>query len=638
MQRLKYFASGARWFLLAALALVSGGCRRESSTASTSSTNEPVPVRLVDVTQRAGIQFRHNNGAFGAMLMPESMGSGAAFFDYDGDDDADLFLVNGRDWAPREVAAIKNGSARQQIAEVNLKIPPQPQRRRTTGKLFRNNGDGSFSDATQGSGLDVEMLGMGASAGDYDNDGKTDLYVTAYGRNYLFHNRGSGRFKEVSALAGVQDAGWSTSAAWLDYDRDGRLDLFVCHYAQWTPANNRYEVAPGTKRATYSDTRPYKGELNRLYHNRGQGRFEDVSRAAKIHAPTAEHRFANIMRQYKVPGADTLREPRGNSLGVSISDVNGDEWPDIVIANDIEPNYLYLNNQNGTFREAGAKLGLAYNTQGQTRAGMGIDTADIDGSGTEAVLIGNFSEQMLGLYRKQGEGGFTDSAPASEVGRASLPFLTFGCLFVDVDNNRWPDIVTSNGHIDPGIKHLRPDFSWAQRPLLFVNKQGQFREVAVPAGLTKPVVGRGLAAADYDLDGNVDLLFTNNGGAPLLVRNQGGNKNHSLRLSLAGSRSNRSAIGARVEVTVAGKTLHYNVRSGSSYLSQSELALTVGLGTATQAESVVIRWPSRARAMTRLNNLAAGHCYVIEETRGLIRQTPLRKTHSTSESLSKKSP
>jgi hypothetical protein len=348
------------------------------------------------ITSAAGIHFRHNNGATGLRLMPESMGSGAVFIDYDSDGWQDIFFVNGRDWMPNEVRSYKTGRWSQAEIEAFTKrypnrpyrpgmervITPQPARQRTTGALYRNNKNGTFSDVTRGSGLDVEMLGMGAAVGDYDNDSKPDLYVTALGHNYLFKNqsdKGQARFNDVTQSTNAQDKGWSTGAMWVDYDRDGWLDLFVCHYVEWRPGIEAFETINGIDK-TYTGPNNYQGTTSRLFRNKGNGRFEDVSVKAGIRPLNLAHATAT----------KTQHLLDGKALGVALCDVNKDGWPDLAVANDAKGNFLFVNNKNGTFREVGTAAGVAYSPAARARAGMGIAVADIDHSDRESIAIGNF--------------------------------------------------------------------------------------------------------------------------------------------------------------------------------------------------------------------------------------------------------
>ena len=624
VKKQRWMAAQAASLSTITLALVAGCGQRDVPPLATGATSKAAsktaggasPVRFTDITRQAGIKFVHHNGAFGAQLLPETMGSGVVFIDYDADGYQDIFLVNGRSWTSAEVTAYRS----QPLTPVEAKITgakdsgqrpvPRPgYRRRTAGALYRNNRDGTFSDATRGSGLDVEMQGMGAAVGDYDNDGKPDLYVTALNRNYLFRNQGQGRFSDVTSASGTGDSGWSTAAAFLDYDKDGRLDLFVGHYLQWTPSTDQF-YSFDEKNKSYSSPELYPGQASRLFRNQGGGRFRDVSKQA------------GIMEQGL--GAKR-RELKGKSLGVAICDENEDGWPDIVVANDAMPNYLFRNKRDGTFEEIAEKMGVAYSEMGVARGGMGVDSADIHHSGHESIVVGNFSNQMLGLYEKR-MGIFSDTAPRSAVGHASLAFVTFGCIFLDYDNDTWPDILAINGHVDRAWSTLTKNAAHAQRPLLLRNQgRGRFAEVTGQSGeaLGTPVIGRGLACADIDLDGDTDVLVTVNNAPPLLLRNDGGSAKPALRLVLQGAKSNRSAIGALVEAKVGKETLRRWVRSGSSYLSQGELPLTLGLGEHAKAD-LTIRWPSGQS--TTLRGVAAGQVLQIQEGKGLVAQAPLPGT------------
>ncbi|HEX8464872.1 MAG TPA: CRTAC1 family protein, partial [Abditibacterium sp.] len=607
-----------------------------ATAASTEAEAATLGFRFADVTQPAGIRFKHNNGAFGVMFLPETMGSGAAFIDYDGDGWQDIFFVNGRNWTAAELAAYKKSEMNAEEAEmlraVNpnalsrfvRQIPPNKPARRTVGALYRNNRDGTFSDVTARSGLDIEMLGMGAAVGDYDNDGRPDLCVTSYGRNYLFRNltaksaaKGAvsqPKFREEAVLAGVKSADWSTCAAFLDYDKDGRLDLFVGRYLKWSPNTDIFRSL-NKRTKSYGWPSHFKPQSSLLYHNEGGGRFRDVSARAGISAKLAK-------------AGQSGRPLLGKALGVAVSDANNDNWPDIIVASDSAPNFYFVNQKNGTFSETAISSGLALSKAGRPRAGMGIDAADIDGSGRESVAIGHFNAEMLGLFHNQGGGVFSDIAPDSEVGQITTWFLTFGVLFADVDNDGRPDLLMANGHVDPDVAQVGPMVGYAERPLLFLNQsspgQPKFHEVSAEAGaaLAEKLVARGLAAADYDLDGDLDMLLTTSGGPPRLWRNDLSNQTKAVRLVLRGQRSNRSAIGASVEARVGNRIVRRVVRSGSSYLSQSELPLTLGVGKASKIDSLQIKWPSGKE--TRLQNIAANRIVEVDENAGLISQRTLQ--------------
>ncbi len=529
----------------------------------------PGGITFADVTTAAGIRFTHNSGRAGKKYLPETLGSGAAFLEADGDGWVDLFLVNSKDWTPRG--------------------------RRSTGALYRNTGKGRFVDITAGSGLDVEMYGIGAAAGDYDNDGRQDLYVTALEGDRLFHNEGNGRFRDVTKTAGIANANFGTSAAWLDYDKDGRLDLFVANYVQWSPGGDLRCSLDGVSKS-YCTPESYKGTASRLFRNVGGGRFEDAGRKAGIGDGTSK------------------------SLGVTILDYDQDGWPDIFVANDTQPNKLYRNDRNGTFREEGIGAGVAFSEDGVARGAMGADAADYDRSGRPHLLVGNFANEMLALYHNEGNGLFVDEAPKSAVGRASLLSLAFGVFFFDYDLDGYPDILSANGHIEETIERVQPRIQYKQPPLLFRNA-GQRRfenaSTAVGAAFSRPIVARGAAYADYDHDGDLDVLLTSNDGPAYLFRNDGGNANNWITVRTRGVKSNRDGIGAVVRIASASGRQWNMVRSGSSYASQSDLALTFGLGKDASVSSLDVEWPSGAK--DRVANVPARQIVTIEEGRGLVR-------------------
>ncbi len=588
------------------------------NSAKNISSSEKNVVQFVDITRAAGISFKHNNGAFGLRLAPENMGSGAAFFDYDNDGFPDIFLVNGRDWSDSELAEYRNHNGREHVKRYNFKIPARRTIRRSGGALYHNNGDGTFRDVTANSGLNIEIQGMGVAAGDYDNDGRTDLYVTAYPRNYLFHNEGEGKFREVAAQSGVRNSGWSSSAAWLDYDKDGQLDLFVGRYYQWNPAIDAYKDYKGQK--AYSAPEQYRPQCSQLYRNLGKGRFVDVSQKAGICSEAASNAETSL---------------KSKTLGVAICDYDNDSWPDIAVANDRQRNFLFHNNGKGAFTEVGMRANIALSDSGQERAGMGIDAGDIDHSNRESLLITNFSGETVNLYQNMANGLFRDIAPASEVGRVSLPFLSFGALFVDTDNDGWLDIMIANGHVNDIDLKLA-----LQPPLLFHNLGKlpqnlmnstkitdfvpQFRSIGLESGapLSEPMMGRGLASADIDLDGDVDILITTNGGPAHLLRNDGGNRGKAIRVVLKGSKSNRDAIGALVWAEIGSDLVRRRVRSGSSYLSQSELPVALGLGNAPNA-TIVVRWPSGK--LMNFPKIAANQTITIDENKGIVKRQPLAR-------------
>ena len=544
---------------------------------STGAGAAPGDVVFKDVTAAAGIKFTHNSGRAGKKFLPETLGSGGAFFDADGDGWVDLVLINSKDWAPRG--------------------------RRSLNALYKNNGNGTFTSITAGSGLDVEMYGMGVAAGDYDNDGRDDLYITALEGDRLFHNDGKGKFRDVTKLSGISNANFGTSAAWLDYDKDGKLDLFVANYVQWNAKGDLWCSLDGSSKS-YCTPESYKGTSSKLYRNLGDGKFEDASQKAGIGDPTSK------------------------SLGITIFDYNADGWPDMFVANDTQPNKLYRNNKNGTFSELGMSAGIAYSEDGVARGAMGVDSADYDRSGRAHLLVGNFSNQMLGLYHNEGTGLFVDEAPRSTVGRASLLSLAFGVFFFDYDLDGYQDILAANGHIEEEIGRVQPKVQFRQPPLLFRNQgQRKFENAsnAVGAEFARPIVARGAAYADIDRDGDLDVLFTSNHGPAYLFRNDGGNKNNFLNVRLKGVKSNKDGIGAVVRVQSASGKQWSVVRSGSSYCSQSDLALTFGLAKDPAVTAIEVEWPSGAKET--INNVPANQFLTIEEGKGIVAKAPRAVTH-----------
>jgi hypothetical protein len=535
-------------------------------------------IHFRDITTQAGIHFTHNNGAFGKKWLPETMGPGCAFIDYDNDGYPDILLVNGEDWPAHPRGGVNGGA--------------------TTLKLYHNNHDGTFTDVTRRAGLAIPMFGLGAAVGDYDNDGFDDLFITALGQSHLFHNNGNGTFSDVTKSAGMWGPSeFSTSAAWVDYDRDGKLDLVVSNYVQWTPQTDLYCTLDGTHKS-YCTPESYKGTAVRLWHNLGGGKFEDATAKAGLGDPTSK------------------------SLGITILDYNSDGWPDILIANDTQPNKLYLNKKDGTFEERGVAAGVAFSEDGVARAGMGVDAADYDRSGHASVIISNFANQMVSLYHNEGNGLFVDEAPQSEVGRATLVTLGFGCFFFDYDNDGWQDIFVADGHIEDQIERVQKRVTYAEPPHLFRNLGGgKFAEVTAQMGtaLAAPKVARGAAYGDIDNDGFPDVLLTTNAGPAYLFHNEGG-VNHSLRVKLIGTKSNRDGIGAIVRLTSGNDKQWKILRSGSSYLSQSELMLTFGLGTNAKADTVEIQWPSGQ--VDRLSNINTGQTVTVEEGKGIVTTRP----------------
>ncbi len=536
------------------------------------------PVEFTDVTAGAGIKFRHNNGAYGKKYLPETTGSGCAFLDYDNDGWQDVLFVNSMDFSDA------------------------PKKRRAVMALYHNNQNGTFTDVTAAAGLAKPMYGMGAAIGDYDNDGWQDIYVTALGTNTLFRNLGNGKFADVTARTGVagEATDFSTSAAWFDYDKDGRLDLFVCNYVDWSIETDIHCALDGVNKS-YCTPEAYKGQAARLYRNLG-GKFQDVGEKAGI-----------------------LKDD-SKSLGVATFDYNRDGWLDIFVANDLEPNRLYKNTGKGAFEEIAVTAGVAFSEEGKARAGMGVDFADYDGSGYPSLIIGNFSNEMLGVYHNEGKSGlFIDEAPSSPIGQATLLSLTFGLFFFDYDLDGRPDIFLANGHVADDINKVQPKITYAMTPKLFHNEgKKKFTEMSKKAGkpFLRPIVARGAAYADYDNDGDPDVLVTTNGGPAYLLRNEGGNQLRSARFKLQGVTSNRDGIGAKVTLTLADGTKQWQmVHSGSSYCSQSELVLTFGLNRNDKIDRVEIEWPSGK--VDKLAGIPSKQLFVVKEGSGIAETKPL---------------
>ena len=531
--------------------------------------------RFTDVTNSAGIRFNHYTGAFGGKFLPETMGSGCAFLDYDADGWPDILLVNGADW-PKHETAVDRSSLR----------------------LYRNNRNGTFTDVTRSAGLEIpDLYGMGVAVGDYDNDGFPDIYITSVGQNRLLHNNGNGTFIDVTKRSGLGNRqGFSTSALWFDYDRDGLLDLFVCNYVKWSSEHDVFCSLDG-KHKSYCTPEAYRGETCWLFHNRGDDTFEDVTAHSGIFDSSCK------------------------SLGVALLDYDNDGWPDLVVANDTQPNKLYRNNHNGTFKEVAVDAGIAFSADGKARAGMGVDAADFTNTGTAGIAITNFDNEMLGLFRPTGKGSYDDVAIQAGVGGPTKTMLGFGCLFADFDLDGNLDLALANGHIDETVRNIRGNVGYAQPPQLFLNQgDGRFRDVTQEVGpdFGRPQVGRGLAYGDFDRDGDLDLLLTTNNGPAYLFRNDPAvnGRNNSVRLHLVGTQSNRDAIGATVRLESGGVVQTRTVRSGSSYLSQSELPLTLGLGKRETVDRIVVYWPSgRTEEFKKLKALSF---YEITESKGVV--------------------
>jgi hypothetical protein len=535
------------------------------------------PIEFTDVSAQAGIHFKHNSGAFGKKYLPETLGTGCAFLDYDNDGWQDILLVNSADW-------------------------PEHKTTKSLLALYHNNQDGTFTDVTRQAGLAIEMYGIGVAVADYDNDGNDDIYITCVGPNHLFRNLGSGKFADVTARSGAGDPRFSTSAVWFDYDNDGKLDLFVANYVDWTIEKDQLCSLDG-KNKSYCTPQSYQGQSSTLYHNKGNGTFENVTQKAGLNDPTSK------------------------SLGVALLDYNSDGWMDLFVANDTEPNKLYKNNGNGTFTDEAVAAGVAFSDAGTARAGMGVDAGDFDGSGRPGIVVGNFTNESMALYRNDGTGLFTDEAPNSGIGKMSAQSLTFAVFFFDYDLDGQLDVFAANGHVSDDISVVQPNVKYAQSPHLFHNKgKKKFEEMTGKLGraLQRAIVGRGAAYGDFDNDGDLDFLITSNNGPARLLRNDNGNQNDLLRVKTVGSRSNRDGIGAKVTLkTAKGVKLFSMVKTGSSYCSQSELPLTFGLGQPEEGRVLTLEivWPSGQKEI--IPDVKSNQSITVQEGKGVTSAAPI---------------
>jgi hypothetical protein len=583
--------------------LVICGCRRETPPPPIAATTYIQPdtppvyappkgasageVEFTDVTERAGIRFTHTTGAFGEKWMPETMGGGGGFFDYDSDGWADILLVNSSYWPGHEQPG------------------PKP-----TSRVYRNRGDGTFEDVSDASKIsEWSSYGMGFAATDYEGDGDQDVYITAVGKNRLLRND-AGSFNDVTDSAGVgfgtargaaSPWEWSTGAAWLDHDSDGDLDLFVCNYVQWTPETDIWTTLDG-KTKSYSTPQPYRGATNALFRNNGDGTFADMTKQSGVF------------------------NPEGKSLGVVTDDFNDDGWADVFVSNDTQPNFLYINNQDGTFTDRALSAGVAYDEAGLTRAGMGVAVANLDNRGPKSIAIANFSGEPVSLYTQVAADTFVDRAGATRLAKPTTEALKFGLVFADFNLDGFEDLMLANGHIEPEIERVRQNWTFAQRPQLFLNNRaGHFVEITDKAGppLASKLVGRALATADIDGDGDLDVLITSNGGSPKLLRNDQHSVASVARVRLIGHNKNTNAIGAllRAEIGEAVQTRY--ITTGGSYLSQSELTATFGLGAEKTIRRLSIRWPRGSKA--EYQDLPAGKLHIIDRDKGLIASEPLRE-------------
>ena len=551
----------------------SSGAALALAPLSRSDSRAQRSLRFVDVTRAAGITFQHDNAASPEKFLIETMGSGCGWIDYDQDGLLDLYLVN---------------SAATQVYK-----PAHPLR----SALYHNNGDGTFSDVTERAGVGAEgLFGMGVAVGDFDNDGMPDLFVCGYGRCILYHNNGDGTFSDITDHAGVENAGrWASSAAWFDYDNDGRLDLVIANYVDWSPERNFYCGDHGPGMQSYCHPDDFNPQPPTLYHNNGDGTFTDVSKSSGVGLKA------------------------GNGLGVVTFDYDNDGWQDIFIANDHMPNFLFHNNRNGTFSEVGYLAGAAVSGDGQFEAGMGADAADTTGNGRMDLIVTHLDMQLARLYQNLGDGSFEDATFRSKLSYATFHMSGFGTRFFDYDNDGARDLFMANGHVLDNIQRYHADSSYAEPKLMFRNDgRGLFANVSDQLGPDFQLarVSRGAAVGDFDNDGDLDILVSNNGQAPQLLRNDGGNANHWLEILLIGTKSNRDGVGARVKLTAGDLVLYDQRKGGMSYQSAQDPRLHFGLGEQVIVDSLDIAWPSGMR--TVLTKVKSAQIIAVKEGTGIV--------------------
>jgi enediyne biosynthesis protein E4 len=573
-------ALGVSWgaILVLGISLSSGSHRTVFAAPGSAAPEARIPVRYTDVRESAKITFQQDSTQTEEKYYLETMGTGVGWIDYDQDGLMDLFFV--------------------QSAATDAYKPPHPLR----SALYHNNGDGTFTDVTEKAGVGGEgHYGQGVAVGDFDNDGFPDLYVTGYGRAILYHNNGNGTFTDVTAKAGVADEGqWSTSAGWFDYDKDGWLDLVVTNYIEWTPKNNLWcgEHRPGYR--SYCHPGNYKGERIKLYHNNHDGTFTDVSEVSGVGKPQAK------------------------GVGVVLADFNNDGWPDIAIANDSWPNFLFINKHNGTFEDISLVSGLAASEDGRYEAGMGINAADVDGDGWMDVYITHLDFELNRLYRNSQDGSFTDETFRSGIGNKAVLMSGVAMKFLDYDNDGWNDILQANGSMLDNVAPYHGEVSCKEPPLMYRNLgKGQFEKVSESLGsdFMRPIVGRGRATADYDNAGDIDIVTNNRDDYPSLLRNDGGNVNHWLTVQLMGTKSNRDGTGASLKLTSEGFVPVEQARGGGGYMSASDPRIHFGLGKRTKIESLEMTWPSGQ--VDRLTNLSPDRIIAVKEGAGIVpRQFP----------------
>jgi hypothetical protein len=559
------------------IALLAGLCSLlalESSAQSAKKSDPPITVKFTDIRKQAGITFLQDSTQTEEKLYLETMGTGVAWLDYDQDGLMDLYFV--------------------QSGPTEFYKPDH----RLRSALYHNNGDGTFTDVTEKAGLAAENhYGQGVAVGDYDNDGYPDLYVTGYGSAILYHNNGDGTFTDVTKKAGVGDeGGWSTSAAWIDYDKDGYLDLVVANYIEWSAKNNLWcgEHRPGYR--SYCHPGNYKGQRIKLYHNNRDGTFTDVSEKSG------------------------LGKPEAKGMGIVVADFNNDGWPDIAVANDSWPNFLFINKHDGTFQDVSFLSGIAASEDGRYEAGMGIDAEDVYGDGAQHIYITHLDFELNRLYHNNQDGTFTDATFSSGIGNKAILYSGVSMKFIDYDNDGWPDIVQLNGAMVDNVQLYHSEVTYKEPLLMFHNLgKGQFEKIpdgALGPDFSRPIAGRGIASADFDNDGDIDLAINNRGDYPMLLRNDGGNANHFLEVLLIGTKSNRDGLGASLKITAADWTHVEQAKGGMSYMSASDPRILFGLGKHTKIDSLEITWPSGQ--IDKLKDLPIDKIIAIKEGAGII--------------------
>jgi hypothetical protein len=562
-----------RWAALGSLSPITSTLWSASAMARGDGFGAPAALALFEEipATTSGIMWRHENAMSPERYLPETVGPGCAVFDYDNDGWMDIYLVNS--------------------GPCDFYHPPRPLR----NALYKNNRDGTFTDVTAAAGVSGGTFGMGVAVGDYDNDGFPDLFITAYGRCILYRNNGNGTFTDVTAKAGVTAPGWTTSAVWFDYDNDGRLDLFVCSFVEFSAASKIFCGDNKLGKRYYCIPRMFKPTPSLLFHNNGDGTFTEAGSGTEI------------------------RKALGKALGVVATDVNGDGLMDLFVANDTVQNFLFMNRGKGRWDEIGLVSEVGFSVNGQPRSGMGVDSADVDGDGRQDLFVANVDQEMFSLYHNQGEDLFSDVAHANDIALATRLLSGWGLKFFDYDNDGLVDLFLANGHPDDMVQSYSTQVKYREPLLLFHNEGGKLVNVSTAAGpvFARAFPGRGLAVGDIDNDGRIDVLVSNNGDAPLVLRNRAGAGHHWLGVKLQGVGCNRDAIGARISWTAGGVKRARLKTGGGSYLSSHDPREVLGLGPNARAERVEIRWPLPSGRVEHFTDLPADRYVTIVEGKGI---------------------